>query len=101
KKRWHATKDTRTRDTHRHLDGESVEIDQNFKSSGCVGQAPKLFIGVNSAKENINCRCKLLYYIDENELPTVMRARKDDGKNEVIPFMTYREWEKYKRKGGN
>ncbi|MDN8729563.1 phage head morphogenesis protein, partial [Staphylococcus aureus] len=56
---------------------------------------------VNSAKENINCRCKLLYYIDENELPTVMRARKDDGKNEVIPFMTYREWEKYKRKGGN
>ncbi|HHW9921547.1 TPA: phage minor head protein, partial [Staphylococcus aureus] len=26
KKRWHATKDTRTRDTHRHLDGESVEI---------------------------------------------------------------------------
>ncbi|MET1374796.1 phage minor head protein, partial [Staphylococcus aureus] len=67
KKRWHATKDTRTRDTHRHLDGESVEIDQNFKSSGCVGQAPKLFIGVNSAKENINCRCKLLYYIDENE----------------------------------
>lgn len=30
-----------------------------------------------------------------------MRARKDDGKNEVIPFMTYREWEKYKRKGGN
>ena len=38
---------------------------------------------------------------DENELPTVMRARKDDGKNEVIPFMTYREWEKYKRKGGN
>ncbi|HCY7590585.1 TPA: phage head morphogenesis protein [Staphylococcus aureus] len=101
KKRWHATKDTRTRDTHRHLDGESVEIDQNFKSSGCVGQAPKLFIGVNSAKENINCRCKLLYYIDEDELPTVMRARKDDGKNEVIPFMTYREWEKYKRKGGN
>ncbi|HDE6229557.1 TPA: phage head morphogenesis protein, partial [Staphylococcus aureus] len=101
KKRWNATKDTRTRDTHRHLDGESVEIDQNFQSSGCVGQAPKLFIGVNSAKENINCRCKLLYYIDEDELPTVMRVRNDDGENEVIPFMTYREWEKYKRKGGN
>ncbi|WP_238134498.1 phage minor head protein, partial [Staphylococcus aureus] len=84
---------TRTRDTHRHLDGESVEIDQNFQSSGCVGQAPKLFIGVNSAKENINCRCKLLYYIDKDELPTVMRVRNDDGENEVIPFMNYREWE--------
>lgn len=94
KKRWLATKDNRTRDTHRHLDGKAIDIDDNFHSSGCVGQAPKLFVGVASAKENINCRCKLLYYFDEDELPTVMRT-KDDG---VIPFMTYREWEKQKRK---
>lgn len=94
KKRWYATKDTRTRDTHRHLDGASVEIEDNFHSSGCVGPAPKLFIGVASAKENINCRCKLLYYIDEDELPTTMRT-KEDG---VIPFTNYREWEKNKRK---
>lgn len=94
KKRWLATKDNRTRDTHRHLDGKAIDIDDNFHSSGCVGQAPKLFVGDASAKENINCRCKLLYYFDEDELPTVMRT-KDDG---VIPFMTYREWEKNKRK---
>lgn len=95
KKRWYATKDTRTRDTHRHLDGTSVDIEDNFHSSGCVGPAPKLFVGVASAKENINCRCKLLYYIDEDELPTTMRT-KEDG---VIPFANYREWEKNKRKG--
>ncbi|MDU3950983.1 MAG: phage head morphogenesis protein, partial [Staphylococcus epidermidis] len=95
KKRWYATKDTRTRDTHRHLDGTSVDIEDNFHSSGCVGPAPKLFVGVASAKENINCRCKLLYYIDEDELPTTMRT-KEDG---VIPFTNYREWEKNKRKG--
>lgn len=95
KKRWYATKDTRTRDTHRHLDGTSVDIEDNFHSSGCVGPAPKLFVGVASAKENINCRCKLLYYIDEDELPTTMRT-KGDG---VIPFTNYREWEKNKRKG--
>lgn len=94
KKRWYATKDTRTRDTHRHLDGTSVDIEDNFHSSGCVGPAPKLFIGVASAKENINCRCKLLYYIDEDELPTTMRTKKDG----VIPFTNYREWEKNKRK---
>lgn len=95
KKRWYATKDTRTRDTHRHLDGQTVDINENFHSSGCVGPAPKLFVGVASAKENINCRCKLLYYIDEDELPTTMRT-KEDG---VIPFTNYREWEKNKRKG--
>lgn len=94
KKRWYATKDTRTRDTHRHLDGTSVDIEDNFHSSGCVGPAPKLFVGVASAKENINCRCKLLYYIDEDELPTTMRTKKDG----VIPFTNYREWEKNKRK---
>lgn len=98
-KRWSATKDTRTRDTHRHLDGKSVDIDDNFKSSGCVGPAPHLFVGVASAKENINCRCKLLYYIDEDDLPGVMRVRNDDGTTEVIPNMTYFEWEKSKRKG--
>lgn len=98
KKRWQATKDTRTRDTHRHLDGKTVGIDDNFHSSGCIGQAPKLFVGVKSAKENISCRCKLLYYIDEDELPTVMRVRNDEDENEVIPFTTYREWEKQKRK---
>ena len=94
KKCWYATKDTRTRDTHRHLDGTSVDIEDNFHSSGCIGPAPKLFVGVASAKENINCRCKLLYYIDEDELPTTMRT-KEDG---VIPFTNYREWEKNKRK---
>ena len=99
KKKWFATKDTRTRHTHRHLDGKAIDINDNFRSSGCIGKAPKLFVGINSAKENINCRCKLLYYIDENELPTVMRVRKDDDKTEVIPFMTYTEWEKQKIKG--
>lgn len=94
-KRWYATKDTRTRHSHRHLDGQSLRLHEVFRSSGCTAQAPKLFKGAASAKENIGCRCKLLYYIDEDDLPTVMRT-KEDG---VIPFTTYREWEKEKRQG--
>ena len=96
-KRWYATKDTRTRHSHRHLDGQSLRLHEVFHSSGCTAQAPKLFKGDDAkamAKENINCRCKLLYYMDEEDLPTVMRT-KEDG---VIPFTTYREWEKEKRK---
>lgn len=97
-KRWYATKDTRTRHSHRHLDGQSLRLHEVFHSSGCTAQAPKLFKDDDAkamAKENINCRCKLLYYMDEEDLPTVMRT-KEDG---VIPFTTYREWEKEKRKG--
>ncbi|PNZ29899.1 phage head morphogenesis protein [Staphylococcus rostri] len=97
-KRWFATKDNRTRDTHRHLDGKSIPLNEKFKSSGCVGLAPKLFVGINSAKENINCRCKLLHYIDEDDLPGIMRVKNDDGTTEVIPTMTYSEWYKSKKK---
>ncbi len=33
-----------------------------------------------------------MYYIDEDDLPSTTRVRKDDGTTEVIPQMTYREW---------
>lgn len=99
KKRWHATLDTRTRDTHRHLDGVVKDIDEPFESSGCKGQAPGLFVGVASAKENINCRCSMLIFLDEDDLPKERRARGDDGKTYVVDDMTYREWETMKKKG--
>lgn len=96
-KYWFAVKDTRTRHTHRHLDGAKKKINEPFKSSGCEGQAPKLFEGDYSAKENINCRCKLLYYISEDELPDVMRVKNDDGSTQIIPLVRYRYWERLKR----
>lgn len=95
-KMWLATKDTRTRDTHRHLDGTEKGLEETFKSSGCVGLSPKTFVGISSAKENINCRCKLLYLID-GEKPEVMRVRNEDGSNSVVDFQTYEEWYKNKK----
>ncbi|WP_436894952.1 phage minor head protein [Mammaliicoccus sciuri] len=96
-KMWLATKDTRTRDTHRHLDGTEKDLEEMFKSSGCVGLSPKTFVGISSAKENINCRCKLLYLID-GEKPEVMTVRNDDGSNSVVDFQTYEEWYKDKNR---
>lgn len=97
-KYWLATKDTRTRDTHQDLDGQEKGLDEPFKSSGCIGMSPKTFVGVASAKENINCRCKLLYLID-GEKPDVMRVRNEDGSSSVVDFQTYEEWLKTKEKG--
>lgn len=97
-KMWNATKDTRTRDTHRHLDGKQKDLEESFESSGCIGLSPKTFVGLSSAKENINCRCKLLYLID-GEKPEVMRVRNDDGSTSVVSFQTYEEWYKNKREG--
>lgn len=97
KKRWHATLDARTRHDHRELDGQVKRIDEPFEINGCSGQAPYLFVGVKSASENINCRCTLLTFIDEDELPTSRRAR-DDNETYNVNDMTYREWEKMKQK---
>lgn len=98
KKRWTSTLDSRTRSSHRSLDGNSVSIDHDFKINGCVGPGPRLLVGVNSAKENINCRCTLMYLIDGVE-PQVRRARDAEGKKVVIPYMSYKEYERW-LKGG-
>jgi len=53
---WWATRDTRTRPTHREAHGQVVPVGERFQ----VGQARLLFPGdpsVNAPQETINCRC--------------------------------------------
>lgn len=56
---WRATRDKRTRDSHRHLDSESIGIDERFSNGlqyPCDPSGP--------ASEVVNCRCSLDYRID-------------------------------------
>ncbi|MGK0577484.1 phage head morphogenesis protein [Macrococcus capreoli] len=87
---WNATLDFKTRDSHQALDGQRVGLDEAFHIDGCKGQAPGLFVGANSARQNINCRCGVLYTVD-GELPEIRRAKTEDG-SELIEYMTYNEW---------
>lgn len=54
KKRWIATKDNRTRHTHRLLDGESVEIEDKFSNGLMYPGDPS-----GKGSEYYNCRCSL------------------------------------------
>ena len=54
KKRWVATTDSRTRDTHRRLDGKTVGNDEDFKSGLAYPGDPRA-----DPAETINCRCSL------------------------------------------
>lgn len=56
---WVATKDKRTRDTHRALDGESVGIDQPFSNGLQYPGDP-----AGPVSEIVNCRCTMLMRID-------------------------------------
>jgi hypothetical protein len=59
RKIWRATRDKRTRDSHRHLDSESIGIDERFSNGlqyPCDPSGP--------ASEVVNCRCSVDYRID-------------------------------------
>lgn len=92
KKRWLSTLDNSTRDTHRHLDGQTIGVDDLFQSkSGRTAPAPKKF-GV--AEEDINCRCTMISIFDGLE-PQVRMAREVDKKmGKIVKYDNYPEWYK-------
>lgn len=80
---WLATLDGRTRDAHRHLDGEHVPVGQPFKVDGYEIKFP----GDPSAPGHLiwNCRCTLvprLKNLDQSDAP----------RNSKLGGMSYEEW---------
>ncbi len=89
-KRWDATLDTRTRQTHLELDGQVVEYNECFKSNAGDVFAPHQF---GDPKQDINCRCRLSS-IPRWDLGDKNSTRKDNLTGEIIPYKTYQNWKK-------
>jgi len=88
-KMWDSTLDRKTREWHQKLDGKVIGKDENFKTDKGIGPAPGM---MNSASDDINCRCTVLYLVNGNK-PSVRRERLEDGKTAIIPYMNYEDWE--------
>lgn len=80
KKQWLAALDSRTRGSHRHLDGEAVELDAEFSNGLQYPGDPD-----GPASEVYNCRCTLVPVIGDVEYDEVGRANELGG-------MSYDEW---------
>lgn len=80
KKQWLAALDSRTRGSHRHLDGEVVKLDAEFSNGLKYPGDPD-----GPASEVYNCRCTLVPVIVDVEYDEVERADK-------IGKMSYEEW---------
>lgn len=80
KKQWLAALDSRTRGSHRHLDGEAVELDAEFSNGLRYPGDPD-----GPASEVYNCRCTLVPVIGDVEYDEVERADRLGG-------MSYEEW---------
>lgn len=94
---WDATLDSRTRPSHAHHDGMEEDENGNFTVGLSTGKAPRLLIGVDSAKQNINCRCKKLYTVNGMR-PQIRASRDKNNKTKQIPYVTYMDW--YKERTG-
>lgn len=97
KKRWIATKDTRTRDAHAMADGQTVKYDKPFRVDGYKMMHP----GDTSAPGRLvwNCRCTTRT-VDPQGLKgseRKMRVRDPEtGRNVLVSEMTYKQWAKWK-----
>lgn len=62
-KRWITVRDDRVRETHRYLEGMSVDVDEEFYTSdGDHAPYPGAF---RKAKNNVGCRCIVIYDPEE------------------------------------
>ena len=88
KQEWLATLDGRTRDSHRMLDGERVEVGKRF-SNGCR------YPGDPQARpeEIYNCRCTLVAAIEDIDQSNAPR-------NSKLGEMSYEEWKRGHKKRG-
>lgn len=80
KKQWLAALDSRTRGSHRHLDGETVKLDAEFSNGLKYPGDPD-----GPGSEIYNCRCTLVPVIGDVEYDEVERANK-------LGKMSYEEW---------
>ena len=86
KKQWIATVDARTRYSHREIDRETVELEEDF-SNGC--DCPAHLNTGRDPSEVYNCRCAMRYVLPDHEyddLPDYTRegVAYDDWKNERL-----------------
>ena len=88
RKRWLAALDSRTRGSHRHLDGETVGLDAEFSNGLRYPGDPG-----GPASEVYNCRCTLVPVIGDVDYDEVERADRLGG-------MSYGEWKAGKPTGG-
>ena len=86
-KRWLSTLDKKTRHSHQELDGQTVDVEEQFEYKGLKADAPRLF-GV--AEQDINCRCTTITVVND----IAPDVRKDGETKKLIKYKNYREWEK-------
>lgn len=93
-KQWDSTLDSRTRDSHRDLDGEIVGVHERFSNGLMYPSDPN-----GSAGEVINCRCCLLqrakWALSDEAFTKQVRGA--NGKSELHHFESIESYNQFKK----
>lgn len=84
-KMWMATLDKKTRHSHQELDGQTVDVREEFHFNGYYAKGPRLF---GRASLDINCRCTTVAVVNGIK----PELRKDGESKGVIDYKSYQEW---------
>lgn len=89
-KKWVATLDNRTRDTHQQMDGQEADAEGMFTfPGGAKTPAP----GIQGPPEEIiNCRCTTIMQF--KDFP--QKFRRDNETKQIIEYTNYADWKKKK-----
>lgn len=71
---WASALDGRVRSAHRSLDKKEADSNGVFTHGANFATGPRLFVGPDAARLNINCRCTVIVKVD-GKLPEYRRAR--------------------------
>ncbi len=97
-KEWVSTLDEKTREAHRDLDGQRVDLDEPFKIDGVEIMEPR---DENAPAYLIyNCRCELAYHV-KGVSGLDPKYRADNIDKVPIEDITYRQWEELRRGKGD
>lgn len=96
RKKWIATNDDRTRDSHADLDGQIVDVDEPFQTTNRDGSPAYIdYPGDPTAdpEQTYNCRCTMVYvYPDIEELLAAEEGSIDIEPAPEAREMSYEEW---------
>lgn len=82
-KTWLATEDDRTRPTHREAEGQTVPLEETFSVGGSALQFPGDPSG--APEEIIQCRCVLLFDLDDEPLVASVTCAEEFCRNPLHP----------------
>lgn len=92
-KTWDSTLDKKTRPSHRKLDGQVRELDEDFEVDGMKADSPGHF-----GKPSEDCRCRCIVLIKPRWNVDGGFTKRDNETKELLEFKNVKNYDEFKKK---